>query len=60
MEDLGYATHILNNTHSYGTNEEIMEKIDHARKGLTVNIKENFYIYIYKHYNKLIENKEPR
>jgi hypothetical protein len=38
--------------------EDIMEKIDHARKGRLMNIKENFHIYIYKQQNKLIS--EPR
>jgi hypothetical protein len=37
-----------------------MEKIDHARKGRTVDIKENFYIYIYKHYNKLIYEQKAQ
>jgi hypothetical protein len=31
--DSGYATHVLNNAHSYGKIEDIMEKIDSARKG---------------------------
>jgi hypothetical protein len=31
-EDSGYATHILNNTHSYGKIEDIMERIDKAKK----------------------------
>jgi hypothetical protein len=29
-EDSGYTTHILNNTHNYGTVEDVMEKIDQA------------------------------
>jgi hypothetical protein len=34
-----------------------MEKIDHARKGRLMNIKENFHIYIYKQQNKLIDEQ---
>jgi hypothetical protein len=34
-----------------------MEKIDHARKGRIMNIKENFHIYIYKQQNKLIDEQ---
>jgi hypothetical protein len=38
-EDSGYAAHILNNTHGYGKIEDVMEIIDHAKKGRTMSIK---------------------
>jgi hypothetical protein len=31
-EDSGHATHILHNIHRYGKIEDIMERIDEARK----------------------------
>jgi hypothetical protein len=34
-----------------------MEKIDHARKGRTMTTKENFYIYLYKGHDKLIDEQ---
>jgi hypothetical protein len=34
-----------------------MEKIDHAKKGRTMTIKENFYIYLYMRHNKPIEEQ---
>jgi hypothetical protein len=34
-----------------------MDKIDHARKGRLMNIKENFYIYSYKRNSKLIDER---
>jgi hypothetical protein len=37
--------------------EDLMEKIDHAKKGWLMNIKESFYIYIYKQQNKLIDKQ---
>jgi hypothetical protein len=54
-EDSAFAIHILNNAYYYGKMEDIMEKIDHARKGRLMNIKENFHIYIYKQQNTLID-----
>jgi hypothetical protein len=45
-EDSGYATHILNNAHCYGKIEDVMEIIDHDKKGRTMTIKENF-MYTY-------------
>jgi hypothetical protein len=56
-KDSGYATHILNNIHRYGKIEDIMERIDKARKGRIMNIKENFQIYIHKKQNILIEEQ---
>jgi hypothetical protein len=41
-----YTTHILRNSYRYRKIKEITEKIDHARKGRIMNIKENLYIYI--------------
>jgi hypothetical protein len=34
-----------------------MQKIDYARKGQIMNIKENLYIYLYKQHKKLIEQQ---
>jgi hypothetical protein len=59
-EDSTYTTQILNNIHQYGTIEEIMEKIDHEKKGRATNIKENFYVYVYKHNNRLIEERRTQ
>jgi hypothetical protein len=35
-----------------------MDRIDHEKKGRIMNIKENFYIYMYKQENKLIEEQK--
>jgi hypothetical protein len=35
-----------------------MDKIDHARKGRLMNIKEKVYIYSYKRTNKLIDEQK--
>jgi hypothetical protein len=35
-----------------------MERIDYSRKGQMMNIKENFYIYLYKHNNTLIDEQK--
>jgi hypothetical protein len=56
-DDSGFATHILNNAHCYGKMEDIMEKIDHAKKGRLMNIKEKFHIHMYKQRNKLIDEQ---
>jgi hypothetical protein len=37
--------------------EEIMAKIAHAKNGCNMNIKENFYMYIFKQCNKLMYKK---
>jgi hypothetical protein len=55
-EDSGFATHILNNAHCYGKMEDIMEKIDHARKGQLMNIGRKLS-YIYKQQHKLIDEQ---
>jgi hypothetical protein len=36
-----------------------MERIDYFRKDLKMNIKENLYIYLYKHNNTLIDEQKP-
>jgi hypothetical protein len=56
-EDSGYATHILNNIHCYGKIKDIMEKIDQAKKGRIMRIKENLHIYTHKKQNQLIEEQ---
>jgi hypothetical protein len=56
-EDSGYATHILNNIHRYGKIEDIMERIDQAKKWRIMTIKENLHIYIHKKQNQLIEEQ---
>jgi hypothetical protein len=56
-DDSRFATHILNNAHCYGKMEDIMEKIDHAKKGRLMNIKDNFHIHMYKQRNKLIDEQ---
>jgi hypothetical protein len=57
-DDSAYPTHILNNMYQYGNIEEIMDRIDHGKKGRIMNIKENSYIYLYKKENKLIEEQK--
>jgi hypothetical protein len=52
-EDSAFAQHVLN-TGQYGPMEQIVEMIERARKGRTMNIKENFHIYLFNHANKLI------
>jgi hypothetical protein len=44
-DDSVFAQYILNTGHQYGPMEQIMEMIERATKGRTMNIKENFYIY---------------
>jgi hypothetical protein len=34
-----------------------MEKLDHAKKGCIMTIKENLYIHLYKQHNKLIDEQ---
>jgi hypothetical protein len=57
-DDSAYATHILSNMHQYGNIEEIIDRIDHEKKGRIMNIRENLYIYMYKQENKLIEEQK--
>jgi ferritin-like metal-binding protein YciE len=57
-EDSAFAQHILNTGHQNGPMEQIMEMTERARKGRTMNIKENFYIYLFNHVNKLIEEQK--
>jgi hypothetical protein len=57
-EDSGFATHILRNTHQYGKIDDIIERISYSRKGRMMNLKENFYIYLYKLNNTLIDEQK--
>jgi hypothetical protein len=41
----GYANHILNTGHTYGTITDIMEIIKTGRKGRYLNILEKYHIY---------------
>jgi hypothetical protein len=56
-EDSGFSTYILRNIHSYGKIEDIVEKIYHAGKGYVMNIKGNFYIYVYAQNRKLMDEQ---
>jgi hypothetical protein len=38
--------------------EQIMKLVQHTRKGNTINIKEDYYIYKFKKLNKLIEEQK--
>jgi hypothetical protein len=44
-EESAFAQHILDKGHQYGPMEQIMELIKYARKGIIMNIKENYYIH---------------
>jgi hypothetical protein len=55
---LRVPTHILRNTYQYGKIKDITERIDYSRKGRMMNMKENFYIYLYKHNNTLIDEQK--
>jgi hypothetical protein len=46
-ENSGYAIHILNNAHCYGTTEDVMEIIEYAKKknGRMLNISRIFLKY---------------
>jgi hypothetical protein len=44
--------------HQYGPMEQIMEMMEGARKGRTMNMKENFYIYLFNYINKLIQEQK--
>jgi hypothetical protein len=37
--------------------EQIMEMVEGAKKGRMMNIKENYYIYQFNHFNKLIQEE---
>jgi hypothetical protein len=39
---------------------EIMEMVEHAKKGNLMNIKENFYIYHFNKLNKFIEEQKHK
>jgi hypothetical protein len=53
-----FAQHILNQSHQYGPMEQIMNLVEHARKGNVMNIKEDYYIYKFKQLNELIEEQK--
>jgi hypothetical protein len=38
--------------------EKIMEIVKGAKKGKMMNIKENYYIYQFNHFNKLIQEQK--
>jgi predicted metal-dependent phosphoesterase TrpH len=57
-DDSAFAQHILNTGHLYGPMEQIMEIVERARKGRIMNIKENFYIYLFNYINKLIQEQK--
>jgi hypothetical protein len=43
-----FAMYILNVNHAYGKMEDIMGIRDHQKEVKTINIKDNFNIYLYK------------
>jgi hypothetical protein len=47
-DESAFAQHILNQGHQYGPMEQIMKLIEYAGKGNVMNIKEDYYIYIFK------------
>jgi hypothetical protein len=57
-DDSAFAQHILNMGHQYGPMEQFMEMIEGTRKGRTMNIKENFYIYQFNHVSKFIQEQK--
>jgi hypothetical protein len=57
-EESAFAQHILGPGHQYGPMEHIVEMIVYARKGNMIHIKENDYIYQFKHLNELIEEQK--
>jgi hypothetical protein len=57
-DDSAFAQHILNTGHQYGPREQIMEMVEKARKGKIMNIKENFYIYLFNYANNLIQEQK--
>jgi hypothetical protein len=54
------VAHVLSNTHCYGKMGGIVEKSIRPRKGGITNIKENFYIYLYKPFNLLANAQKQR
>ncbi|PNF21348.1 hypothetical protein B7P43_G18100 [Cryptotermes secundus] len=57
-DESAFAQRILNNLHQYGPMAVIMEMIEKAKKGGIMNIKEDFYIYQFNKFNKLIEEQK--
>jgi hypothetical protein len=57
-DESAFAQHILDQGHHYGPMEQIMEVIEHARKGNIMNIKENYYIYKFIQLKELTEEQK--
>jgi hypothetical protein len=57
-DDSAFAEHVLNTGHLYEPMEQLIEMIEGTRKGRTMNIKENFYIYQFNHDNNLIQEQK--
>jgi hypothetical protein len=57
-DESAFAQHVLNNQHQYGPMNIIMEIIESAKKGGIMNIKEDYYIYHFNKFNKLIEEQK--
>jgi hypothetical protein len=56
-EESKYAPHSLNKQHRYGAVQQTMTKTDSANKGNTMNIKENYHVYVHKKQGKLIDKQ---
>jgi hypothetical protein len=57
-DDSAFGQHILNAGQQYGPMEQIMEMVKKARKGKIMNIKENFYNYLFNYANNLIQEQK--
>jgi hypothetical protein len=57
---LAFAQHtrILNKRHQYWPMTVIMEMVENAKKGIIMNVKENFHIYHFNKLNKLIQEQK--
>jgi hypothetical protein len=53
-EKSGYSQHILNTNHRYGTIDNKMKTLYRGKKGRLLNTVEQFYIYINKKQNSLL------
>jgi hypothetical protein len=53
-EKSGYSQHILNTNHRYGTKDDTIETLYRGKKGCLLNTVEQFYIYINKKQNSLL------
>jgi hypothetical protein len=52
-----YATHILNNLHSFGPIDTTMTLIHKTYKGKRMNTLENYYIQYFHYHNRLIQEQ---